>query len=268
VSGLKTWQFDVPTTVQTFAFKLYVSSPVQFPYGWIQVSHPTFTLRRTYSKLITATVYDQLGHVIPGAVITWSSGALGTATVTTDSGFVTGVFPGDVDITASSVNSVPDSANATQTGVSHFTISGTSLNWTAGAGTTAWANPANWDRNVVPSAPDSINIPAALAFYPALSANVQVARITMADATTISLGAFDMTSTGDVASSTTTGGITTGSGRLFLSGIGGSLVGLVPGLRVTGTYTASSGNVTASRTIQVDAGRLTINAVRLLGNGQ
>jgi hypothetical protein len=266
VSSLKPWQFDVPPTVSTFAFQLYVSSPVQFPYGWIEVSHPTYALRRTYSKLITATVYDQLGHVIPDAVVTWSSANGSLASVTTDSGYVTGILPGAVDIIASSQNTVPDSANATQTGAAHFTIAGTSLTWTAGAGTTAWSNPANWDRGVSPVAQDSITIPASLGFYPALSTNSAVSLITMADATTISLGAFDLTSSGSVTSATTSGGITNSSGRLFLSGTSSNLIGRVPTLRVNGTYSLT-GNVTARAPIQVDAGRLTVSAVRLQADG-
>jgi hypothetical protein len=264
-SSAKHWQFDIPPTVTTFAFSLYCSSPVQFPYGWVEVSHPTYNLRRTYSKLITATVYDQMGEVIPGAVVTWSSADGSIATVTTDSGYVTGHLPGTVNIIATSQNSVPDSANATQTGTSHFTIAGTSLVWTAGAGTTAWANGANWDRGVSPVMQDSVTIPGSLGFYPVLSANSAASLITMADATTISLGAFDLTSYGNVTSATT-GGITNTSGRLFLSGTASTVTGKVPVIRVTGTYSLT-GNVNARAPIQVDAGRLTVSALRLQADG-
>lgn len=264
-SAGKMWQFNVPPSVNTFAFSLYVSSPVQFPYGWIEVSHPTYNLRRTYTKLITATVFDQLGHVIPGAVVTWSSADGSVATVPSDSGYVTGHLPGVVNINASSQNTVPDSANATQTGVSVFNISGTSLVWTAGAATTAWSTGGNWDRGVSPTAPDSITVPVAAPMYPLLSSNSAVARATVENGASISLAAFDLTVSGDVTAGTS-GGITNTSGRLFLTGAAKTVGGKVPVLRVTGTYSASA-NITARTPIQVDAGRLTVSAFRLQGDG-
>jgi hypothetical protein len=87
----------------------------------------------------------------------------------------------------------------------------------------------------------------------------------MADATTISLGAFDLTSYGNVTSATT-GGITNTSGRLFLSGTASTVTGKVPVIRVTGTYSLT-GNVNARAPIQVDAGRLTVSALRLQADG-
>lgn len=261
VSSAKGWRFDVPTSVQTFAFSLYVSSPVQFPYGWVEVSHPEYNLRRTYSKQITAVVRDQLGHVLPGAVVTWSSSNTSIATVDPSDGLVTGHLPGDVNIIATSQNSVPDSANATQTGVCAMDITGTSLVWTAGASTTAWETGGNWDRGVSPLAPDSVTIPGALGLYPVLNANAAATRVTMADVTTLALNAFNLTVGGDVTTGTT-GGITNTSGQLILSGIGSFVAGRVPRLRVTGTYSATA-NITARAPIQVDAGRLTVSALRL-----
>jgi hypothetical protein len=265
VSTAKPWRLDVPPSVTTFVFSLYVSSPVQFPYGWVEVSHPAYNLRRTYSKLFTAVVYDQLGHIIPGAAVTWSSSSPSIASVTPDSGYVTGHLPGDVSIIATSQNSVPDSANATQTGAVDCDITGTALVWTAGAATTAWETGGNWDRGVSPLFPDSVTIPAALGLYPALNANGAAMRVTVADATTISLGAFNLTVGGDVTTGTT-GGITNTSGSLILSGIGSVVAGKVPRLRVTGTYSATA-NITARAPIQVDAGRLTVSLLRLQADG-
>lgn len=50
---------------------------------------------------LTATVYDQNGGVIPGAVVGWSSDDTGVATVDS-SGLVTGVAHGSCTITATS----------------------------------------------------------------------------------------------------------------------------------------------------------------------
>ena len=158
-SANKPWQFSVPPTVATFEFKLYISSPVQFPTGWIDVSEPVFSLRRTYTKGLFGVVRDQFGRVIPGAVVTWSSANPTLATVNAADGTVTGALPGTVDIVASSTNDVVGTAAAVQTGASTFTIFGTSLTWTAGAGTTDWNTPGNWDRGVAPVPEDSATIP-------------------------------------------------------------------------------------------------------------
>jgi len=92
-----------------------------------------------------------------------------------------------------------------------------------------------------------------------LSGNL--AGVTVENVATISLGAFDMTASANVATGTS-GGITNTSGRLFLSGVARTVEGKVPVLRVTGTYSLSA-NLTARAPIQVDAGRLTVSALRL-----
>ncbi|HET6764859.1 MAG TPA: hypothetical protein VFH27_14340, partial [Longimicrobiaceae bacterium] len=75
------------------------------------------------------------------------------------------------------------------------------------------------------------------------------------------LNAFDMTASANVTAGTT-GGITNTSGRLFLAGTAKTVEGKLPVLRVTGTYSLTA-NVTSRAPVQVDAGRLTVSALRL-----
>ncbi|HET6230073.1 MAG TPA: hypothetical protein VFE05_08390 [Longimicrobiaceae bacterium] len=140
-------------------------------------------------------------------------------------------------------------------------VAGVVRTWTAGAGTTDWHTNNNWSPAAVPMSLDSVYVPAAAPFYPALAQNVQIGGVTVENAATISLNAFDMTASANVATGTT-GGITNSSGRLFLAGTARTVEGRLPVLRVTGTYSLSA-NVTSRAPIQVDAGRLTVSALRL-----
>jgi len=259
----KPWQFDVPTTAASFEFKLLISSPVQFPTGWIDVSEPAFTLRRTYSKTLFGVVRDQYGRVIPGAVVTWSSANPAIATTTTD-GTVTGALPGTVDIVASSTNDVVGTPGATQTGASDFTITGTSLTWTAGAGTTDWNAPGNWDRGVGPVAEDSATIPVVgSAIYPAFTANQSIGKITVDAAAQVNLNAFDLTVSED-ARADLSGGITATVGRVILTGAADSVSGLMPRIRVTSTGRYNlAGNVNATAPVRVESGRLRTTGFRI-----
>jgi hypothetical protein len=260
-SADKPWQFSVPSSVTSFAFKLFISSPVQFPTGWIDVSEPTFALRRTYTKALFGVVRDQFGRPIPGAVITWSSAnpTIATALAT---GEVTGALPGTVDILATSTNDVLNTAAATQNGAAAFTITGTTLTWTAGAATTDWNTPGNWDRGVSPVAEDSAVVPVlGSAIYPLFTANQSIGRIDVADAAQVSLGAFDLTASQDALAGAT-GGIVSTVGRVILTGAGKTVGGGMPRLRVSGTYNLAS-NVNAKAPIRVDLGRVRNTGFRL-----
>jgi hypothetical protein len=144
-------------------------------------------------------------------------------------------------------------------------VAGVVRTWTAGAGTTDWHTALNWSPAAVPMTLDSVYIPVAAPLDPALAANVQIAGVTVEDVATISLGAFDMTASGSVTTGAT-GGITNTSGRLFLTGVAQTVAGRTGPLRVTGTYSLSA-NLTSRAVIQVDAGRLTVSALRLQGDG-
>jgi hypothetical protein len=140
-------------------------------------------------------------------------------------------------------------------------VFGITRTWTAGGGTTNWNTGTNWGLGAVPMSQDSVYIPASAPLMPALVSNVQVKGVTVEDVATLNLGAFDLTAGSNVTAGLT-GGITNTSGRLFLSGIAYTVQGKVPTLRVTGTYSLT-GNVNARAPIQVDAGRLTVSALRL-----
>jgi len=144
-------------------------------------------------------------------------------------------------------------------------VAGVVRTWTAGAGTTDWNTNNNWSPAAVPMSLDSVYVPVAAPLDPVLASNVQVAGVEVEDVALIALGAFDLTASGNVKAGFS-GGITNTSGRLFLSGIARTVEGKVPTLRVTGTYSATTGtnqNINARAPIQVDAGRLTISGVRL-----
>ncbi|MFL5385317.1 MAG: hypothetical protein ACJ8GN_22590 [Longimicrobiaceae bacterium] len=260
-SANKLWQFDVPATAAAFEFKLLISSPVQFPTGWIDVSEPTYALSRTYSKTLFGVVRDQFGQVIPGAVITWNSVNPAIATIT-PGGEVTGVLPGAVDLVASSTNNVPGTTGASQTGAGHFTITGTSLVWTAGAGTTDWNTPGNWDRGVSPVAEDSATIPVVgVGIYPVFTANQSIGRIDVADAAAVHIGPFDLTASQDVLAGLS-GGITSTTGRVLMTGIAKTTSGLLPRMRVSGTYSLA-GNVNSTASLRVESGRIRSTGFRI-----
>ncbi|HKP76973.1 MAG TPA: Ig-like domain-containing protein [Longimicrobiaceae bacterium] len=261
-SANKPWQFDVPTTATAFEFKLYISSPVQFPHGWIDVSDPTYSLSRTHLETVSGVVRDQYGRKIEGAVITWSSGNNAIATVGPSDGLVTGVTPGAVNITASSTNDVLGTPGAIQTGNCAFTITGTSLVWTAGASTTDWNTPANWDRGVAPLPEDSATIPVlASAIYPALTANQGIGRVQVDDGAQLSLSAFDLTASKDVLAGLS-GGITATTGRVLMTGSAQTTSGLLPRMRVSGTYSLA-GNVNSTASLRVEGGRLRSTSYRI-----
>jgi len=260
-SASKPWQFDVPATATAFEFKLYISSPVQFPHGWVDVSDPTYSLRRTWTKSLTGVVRDQYGRVIPGALISWTSSDETVATVD-GNGLVTGVLPGVSNIVATSTNDVLGTPGATQTGAGILTITGTSLTWTAGASTTDWNTPANWDRGVAPVPEDSATIPVlASAIYPVLTANQGIGAITVADGAQLSLGVFDLTASEDVLAGLS-GGITATTGRVLMTGTAQTTSGLLPRMRVSGTYSLAA-NVNSTASLRVDGGRLRSTSFRI-----
>lgn len=268
VSSPKTWQFDVPTTVERFAFSVMIAAPVRYPTGWIETSHPVWSMRRTFSRLVTATVYNQYGNEIPDAVVTWSSSNPAVAAVAADSGYVTGLLPGNVDLVATSTNDVIGTPGAVQTGAARFTITGVAQTWTAGAGTDDWNEPGNWSRGVAPVAQDSIDIPVVAAnLYPRLVENEEIGRITMSDATSIALGSFNLTASQDVVSAPLSGGISSSVGRLVLTGTAKNLSGRLPRLTVLGTYSLT-GNVNMTAPLRIQGGRIRNSGFRIRSSPQ
>lgn len=146
-------------------------------------------------------------------------------------------------------------------GFQPITVAGVTRNWTAGASTTDWHTNGNWSPAAVPMTLDSVLIPAAAPLDPVLAANVSVAGVTVEDLATISLNAFDLTASGNVATGLN-GGITNTTGRLFLTGTARTVQGVLPRVRVSGTYSLT-GNITVRAPLQVDGGRLTNASYRI-----
>ena len=146
-------------------------------------------------------------------------------------------------------------------------IMGMVRTWTAGGGNTDWNDPANWSPGR-PFPQDTVSIPlTGSGIYPELDANETIGGVIVADDARITLGSFNLTATSSVQSAPFSGGIVSTSGRLLLTGIGQSLSGRVPRLRVTGSYSLT-GNLQTVAPLQTQAGRLRNTAFRIRVDGQ
>ncbi|MEO8334723.1 MAG: Ig-like domain-containing protein [bacterium] len=129
VSAGKLWRMHVPATVTSFAFTVYVSAPVQYPTGWIDVTPAATVLQTGGTQQLTAVVRDAVGRVQAGAPVTWASLATAVATVDPSTGLVTAVGDGAATIEATST---------TRTGRALITVATpTLLNINSGDGQTA-----------------------------------------------------------------------------------------------------------------------------------
>ena len=248
VSAVKPWTIIISPTVDTFQFILLISAPVQYPSGYIEINGQlpgaSFGLLHPGSTTpLVGVVKNQLGIVIPGAVITWGTTDPNQATVD-PGGVVTGVRYGTPAITATSMG---------LNGSILFDITGTIRNWT-GAASTDWENGANWAGGYTPALVDTAGIPTGVPNFPALSQAVATGGIQVADAATLSLGAFNMTLTSLAIAGQTTGGVSSTTGQLILAGIS-SLAGRLSTTLITGVYTQTA-NARVVAPLQIDAGLL------------
>jgi hypothetical protein len=250
VSGAKTWTLVVPPTVTTFRFPLLVSAPVAWPDGYVTVNGrlptaPALALHPDSTLALTGVVKTALGTAVSGATVTWSTSEPLCATVT-GSGVASGVRAGSCSIVATA---------GTRSGSLALQVTGTVRTWSGGT-SAAWTAGANWVGGVVPAEVDSVVVPAGGSSLPAIETGTTVGRLTLGDATTLSLGGHDLTVTGDVATGFTPGsGILGTTGRLILAGEGKTIHGRVPRLLLTGTYTLSDSLIALSP-VTVDGGRL------------
>jgi hypothetical protein len=129
-------------------------------------------------------------------------------------------------------------------------------------------DPAAWrPDSVKPEPRDTVVVPDTTAIFPVLTQNESVGGVEVLDLTpggtvpSISLQAFNYTASGDVLT-TNSGNINNTSGSLFLTGTARTVAGILPFLRVTGTYSLI-GNVTSRARLQVDGGRLTSTGFRI-----
>ena len=244
VSAAKQWMFIIAPTVDTFAFLLYISAPVQYPSGYIEINgqlpgasfgslHPGST------TALTAVVKNQLGIVIPGAVVTWGTTDPNQASVD-GSGVVTGVRYGTPAITATSGG---------LNGSMLFSVTGTTRNWN-GSVSSDWENGANWNGGYTPALVDTANVSGGPPNQPALTAPVSIGAIVVADAHTITLGTFNMTLSGHATTGQATGGVVGTTGNLILAGPAGTVGGRFSLVTITGSYTQDADvRVTAPITI-------------------
>ena len=254
VSAAHAWTLVMPPTVETFSFLLYVSAPVQYPNGYITLdgnlpgsSYGYFHPGDTHP--LVAVVKNAVGEVIVGApVVVFGTTDANCATVD-GGGTVTGVRYATCSINATSGALI---------GSMSFDVSGTTRVWT-GATSTDWNVASNWGAGYVPAVADSVTIPTGVPNFPALTSAVTVRGVTVADAATLSLGAFDLTANDNVASAPATGGILSTTGRLVLAGgtigLPSTVHGRIPTFLVTGVYNLD-GDVTAVASGQVDLGML------------
>jgi hypothetical protein len=258
-SAAKAWTLIMPPTVLTFSFLLYVSAPVEYPNGYITMdgslpgasygyfhpgdTHPVFAMAKT-----------AVGTALPGTPIAFGTTDANCATVSVG-GTVTGVRSATCSITATSGAFAPGNLS--------FAVSGTTRTWT-GAASADWANGANWGGGFVPAAADSVSIPIGVPNFPALTGAVAVRGVSVADAATLSLGAFDLTANDNVATGSTAGsGILATTGTLVLAGTASTVHGRIPSFLVTGDYTLD-GDVAAVARGQVDLGKLVSPSYNLL----
>jgi len=248
-SAPKTWTIIIAPTVDTFTFILFISAPVEYPTGYIEINGQlpgaSFgSLHPGVSTALTGVVKNQLGIVIPGAVITWGTTDANQASVDA-SGNVTGVRYGNPAITAASMG---------LNGSMLFDITGTVRNWT-GAVSTNWETGGNWGGGYTPALVDTANIPTGVPNFPVLTMTEAIGGVTVADLATLNLAGFDLTLTSLAATGQTVGsGVLGTTGTLILSG-NSTVVGRYSLLNVTGTY-STTGNVSAVAPLNVSAGLL------------
>jgi hypothetical protein len=178
-------------------------------------------------------------------VVTWGSTDPDQASVDAG-GVVTGVRYGSPVITATSGG---------LNGSISFDVTGTVRNWT-GAVSADWAVGGNWGGGYTPALVDTANIPAAVSNFPALTQAESIGGLSIEDAATLNLAAFDLQLSKNATTGQGSGGVTGTTGTLILAGSTGSTVGGRFSLvKVTGDYTQNA-DVRVVAPILIPAGRL------------
>ncbi|HEX8903677.1 MAG TPA: hypothetical protein VF771_02405 [Longimicrobiaceae bacterium] len=262
LSPTRQWQLNMPATVTAFKFTLLVAAAVQYPNGWIEVVAGDSSVRATDVYNIAGVVRSVVGTVDTSVTVTWTTSDAGTATIANNGrvggtqsylAAVTGVRGGTATMTAT---------DGVRTGTLLMTVTGIVRTWT-GAVSTDWSNGGNWNPvNVIPAPVDSVLIPTGVPNFPVLTSAVSIGGVQVADAATLSLGAFDLSVTANLAT-----GFTVGSGVLATTGIlrlagNGTVQGRVPSTLVTGTYSLSN-NLFVVAPQSVDLGTLTADIFEL-----
>lgn len=272
VSAPKTWQLNMPPTVTTFDFLLLVSAAVPRPDGYIDLQ--LSELRPPTDRQMTFFVRNANGTYVaaPGTIV-WSVSDTTRATIDAN-GLVNPLRAGSVTIIAE---------NGLRVGSLTINVKSIRRYWTGAAGTTNWETGANWAPDAIkPEASDTAVVADSIAGtnFPALNQNESIGGVEVEDLTpggtipSVSLGAFNLTASGDVctnsgpcAGPTVFGNanINSASGQLILSGIARTVRGVLARINVVGTYSLS-GNITVSQRIRVQSGRLRSTGFRIRQN--
>ncbi|HSU12783.1 hypothetical protein [Longimicrobium sp.] len=274
VSAPKTWQLNMPSTVTTFSFLLYVAAPVKYENGYIDVqANPN--IREGTLRTLTAVVRSPVGNIDSLATaIDWTvtpADALLADYIseTGDQAVVHGYRFGApvMSVTANRVNI--SGATVAVGGSITLNVQPIRRTWT-GATSNVWETGSNWlPDSIAPVPQDTALVPdtTSATNFPNLTANEAVAGLEVLDLTpggvvpTVHLGAFNLNASGDVLT-TNSASITNTVGVLELSGIARTVAGTVPFLRVSGTYSLI-GNLTVRAPLRVDLGRLTNTSFRI-----
>jgi len=261
LSSPRTWQLNMPPTVTRFDFKLYVAAPVKYENGYIDIeANPN--IREGTLRTLTAVVRSPVGNRDSTVTsFTWTVSApdalLASYTpVTTDSQVVVHGYRFGapvMNVTANRVNY--SGATVPVTGSITLNVQPIRRTWIGGTDN-VWETGSNWlPDSIAPVPQDTALIPdtTSATNFPNLTANESVAGVEV----------LDLTPAGVVPTVTTnSASITNTVGVLELSGIGRTVAGTVPFLRVTGTYSLI-GNLTVRAPLRVDLGRLTNTSFRI-----
>lgn len=286
LSPVKQWRLDMPNTVETFSFLLYVSAPVQYPNGWISFDPAVFSMPAMEVKDVGIRVRDRFGRldslnapsVVPAdpalAVVGPVTYVPGTGSFRAS---VFGVRSGTVAVNATGTGPVPAAP-----GASSFTIGGIQRLW-RGTADTNYNNAANWRARIGIPIPPFVN-PTVLQGVPTdvdtavvngdsatqmsvMAQNNTVGGVILqpgAVAPTIDIGSFDYSLTSSIdhgSDAVPNPGRILGTGRMIFTGTAKTISGGTSNVdyrnaRFTGTYSLDANlNVTGGR-IVVQGGRL------------
>lgn len=265
LSPAKQWRFDISGGATSFSFTLFVSAPVQFPEGWIDLQPTVVSMPALAERQVSAIVRTAVGNHDSTATVTWNMSDPSVASVTS-SGLVTGIQTGTTAAQATS----PGPLGGTRSGASTFNITGIKRYW-KGAANDNWNDGANWlPVGVVPSSLDTAMIHGDSAtVFPVMAQNNTVGGVTMqpgASVPSINVSSFDFTVTSSMDHGST--GLILGTGRMIFTGTAKTINGGLTNLdyrnaRFLGSYSLGNNlNVTGGR-IVVQGGRLRSSGYRV-----
>ena len=96
------WKLRFDPGVDSFSFTVYVSTALQYPDGWIDVSPATLAIVTGTTVQLTGVVRDFVGRAVTGAAIAWSSADSSVARVDAASGSLLAVHDGATVVIAAS----------------------------------------------------------------------------------------------------------------------------------------------------------------------